>query len=107
MQFEENYGASTASFLSVGGSLQTYKNTALVRFLSNTFVGSDIQAYENIAGTRISDNRTDGNLQVYKSAGGISITDNIIAENFQCKDNQSPLIESGNEVGGERECSSF
>jgi len=34
-------------------------------------------------------------------------TDNVIAENFQCKDNQSPLVESGNTVGGERECSNF
>jgi hypothetical protein len=57
--------------------------------------------------SNISNNRTDGNLQVYTSSPGISITGNTIAENFQCKDNQSPLVESGNIVGGERECSSF
>lgn len=104
VQFEENFGRSTAELNSIGGSLQGLKNRGLVRFISNVFVAGNIQSTENTAGVEIRNNQTDANLQVYVSSGGIFITDNVVAENLQCSDNQPPLISKGNIVGGEDEC---
>ncbi len=107
VQFEENFGTSKASFNSIGGSLQGYKNRGFVHFFSNSFVAGNIQTYENIAGVSINGNTTDANLQVYDNRGGILVTDNRVAENFQCYDNQPPFTQNGNQVGGEFECKSF
>lgn len=107
VQFEENFGTSTAEFNIIGGSLQASVNTVLVKFLSNVDITGNIQSVDNTGGVQIRNNQTDANLQVYTSAGGIFITDNIVAENLQCTDNQPPLTESGNIIGGEKECSSF
>lgn len=107
VQFEENAGPSTASFSIIGGSLQAYKNSGRVVFRGNSSVNGNIQTYDNTGGTVINNNRTNANLQVYTSSGGITIIGNNIAQNFQCKDNQSPLTERNNVVGGERGCSSF
>ncbi len=107
VQLEENRGVLNISTSTMNGDLQAKKNRGAINLLGNIRVLGNIQVEENLSEIQISNNLTEGDLQVFKNLQSILITDNVIRQNFQCGENALGVTESGNAVGGDRECKQF